>query len=92
MYENLRARYAAERAAYHRDLWPDAIIGSSWNATPIWSAQRVETDQRQSCRHGDRHRACAPTAMSKRCWCGSIVTRWFGSTARMCATIAPTAW
>jgi hypothetical protein len=23
MYEDLRMRYAAERAAYHRDLWPD---------------------------------------------------------------------
>jgi hypothetical protein len=23
MYENLRAHYAAERAAYHRDLWPE---------------------------------------------------------------------
>ena len=23
MYENLRARYAAERAAYHRGVWPD---------------------------------------------------------------------
>ena len=34
-YENLRARYAAERAAYHRDLWPDRYRAHRGIATPI---------------------------------------------------------
>ena len=56
----LRARYAAERAAYHRGIWPDRYAQVGDRGARCQSDRRTRrTDQRQPRRHRDRHRPCA---------------------------------
>ena len=59
-YESLRARFAAERAAYHRGVWPERYVKWVIVERDARSDRRTRrTDHRQPRRHRDRHRAYA---------------------------------